>query len=332
MSNTTITVSLSIHSNLKLCIFVYLKLKDMFGKKKSTPQIDQEQLELIKKAQKRIAQKKRLYAHFVLFLIGAVFLLALNLVFKFGEEQRYLDLDWSVIAVLIWLFFLAYHFISVFLVNKFINKEWEEKQLAKLVEKQKQAIEKIKSKNDIQIPSEKEIAQIEHTSKKTDTISNLTMIVAAGEKNEIGKNNDLIWHLKDDLKRFKALTSGHHIIMGRKTFESFPKPLPNRTHIVITRQNNYKVPEGVIVVNSLEEAFKFIKNDHQPFIIGGGEIYKQALPYAEKIELTRVHETFDADTYFPVIDTNNWREIKNVFHTTDADHEHEFSFLTFERI
>jgi dihydrofolate reductase len=304
----------------------------MFGKKKTTPQIDQEQLELIKKAQNRISQKKRLYAHFVLFLIGAVFLLALNLIFKFGEDQFYLGLNWSVIAVLIWFFFLAYHFISVFLVNKFINKDWEEKQLAKLVEKQKQAIERLKTTNDIKIPSQKEIKQIETASKKIDTVSNLTMIVAAGEKNEIGKNNDLIWHLKDDLKRFKSLTSGHHIIMGRKTFESFPKPLPNRTHIVITRQNNYIVPQGVIVVNSLEDAFKFIKNDNQPFIIGGGEIYKQALPFAEKIELTRVHETFDADTFFPVIDANNWREIKNVFHTTDDEHEHEFSFLTFERI
>ena len=304
----------------------------MFGKKKTSPQIDQEQLELIKKAQKRIAQKKRLYAHFVLFLVGAAFLLALNLVFKFGEDQRYLDLDWSVIVVLIWFFFLAYHFISVFIVNKFINKDWEAKQLAKLVEKQKQAIEEIKTKNNIQIPTPKEIETLENTSKKIDTISNLTIIVAAGEKNEIGKNNDLIWHLKDDLKRFKALTSGHHIIMGRKTFESFPKPLPNRTHIVITRQKNYIVPEGVVVVNSLEEAFKFIKNDNQPFIIGGGEIYKQALPYAEKIELTRVHDTFDADTFFPVIDADNWREIKNVFHTTDDNHEHEFSFLTFERI
>jgi dihydrofolate reductase len=304
----------------------------MFGKKKTSPQIDQEQLELIKKAQQRISQKKRLYTHFVLFLVGAAFLLALNLVFKFGEDQRYLDLDWSVIVVLIWFFFLAYHFISVFIVNKFINKDWEAKQLAKLVEKQKQAIEKIKTKNNLQIPTPKEIETLENTSKKIDTISNLTIIVAAGEKNEIGKNNDLIWHLKDDLKRFKALTSGHHIIMGRKTFESFPKPLPNRTHIVITRQKNYTVPEGVVVVNSLEEAFKFIKNDNQPFIIGGGEIYKQALPYAEKIELTRVHDTFDADTFFPVIDADNWREVKNVFHTTDDNHEHEFSFLTFERI
>ncbi|PIB33924.1 diacylglycerol kinase [Gaetbulibacter sp. 5U11] len=157
------------------------------------------------------------------------------------------------------------------------------------------------------------------------------MIVAAGENNEIGKNNDLIWHLRDDLKRFKALTSGHHIIMGRKTFESFPKPLPNRTHIVISRQLDYQVPEGVLVVNNLEDAVALAKNDAQPFIIGGGEIYKLAMPYASKIELTRVHSNFDADTYFPKIDMTQWKETANTFHKKDENHEFEFSFLTFER-
>ena len=108
----------------------------------------------------------------------------------------------------------------------------------------------------------------------------------------IGKDNELIWHLKNDLKRFKELTSGHCIIMGRKTFESFPKPLPNRTHIVITRQQNYNVPEGVIVVNSLEAAIEQAKDDENPFIIGGGEIYKQSLAVVDTIEFTRVHHTF----------------------------------------
>ena len=113
--------------------------------------------------------------------------------------------------------------------------------------------------------------------KTTNLHTNLTLIVAVSENDVIGKDNDLIWRLKNDLKRFKALTSGHCIIMGRKTFESFPKPLPNRTHIVITRQKDYKVPEGVIVVNSLEAAIEQTKNDSNPFVIGGGEIYKQAL-------------------------------------------------------
>ena len=100
----------------------------------------------------------------------------------------------------------------------------------------------------------------------------ITMIAAAGEGNELGKDNDLVWHLPDDFKRFKSLTTGHHIIMGRKTFESFPKLLPNRTHIVISRNPDYKA-EGAIVVSSLEAALAQCGDDEQPFIIGGGQIY-----------------------------------------------------------
>ena len=159
----------------------------------------------------------------------------------------------------------------------------------------------------------------------------LTIIVAAAENNAIGRGNQLIWLLSDDLKRFKALTSGHHIIMGRKTFESFPKPLPNRTHIVITRQKDYKAPDGVILVHSLEDAIDAAKSDTQPFIIGGGQIYKQAMALADKIELTRVHETFEADAFFPEIDTSIWKETSNIFNAKDAEHEHEFSFITYER-
>jgi dihydrofolate reductase len=125
----------------------------------------------------------------------------------------------------------------------------------------------------------------------------ITIIAAAGENNELGKNNDLVWHLPDDFKRFKQITTGHHIIMGRKTFESFPKPLPNRTHIVITRNKNYK-KDGAVVIHSMEEALKIVKNDDQPFIIGGGEIYKIGMEYADKIELTKVHGKFEADTFF----------------------------------
>ncbi|MBT8253650.1 MAG: dihydrofolate reductase [Bacteroidia bacterium] len=162
--------------------------------------------------------------------------------------------------------------------------------------------------------------------------SQLTIIVAAGENNEIGKDNKLIWHLKDDLKRFKKLTSDHHIIMGRKTFESFPKPLPNRTHIVITRQGDYAVPQGVLVVNSLEEALEAAGNDSQPFVIGGGEIYRQAITLADKIELTRVHSQFEnADTFFPKIDTSVWKEINCKMHDQDAEHDHAFSFITYVR-
>lgn len=158
----------------------------------------------------------------------------------------------------------------------------------------------------------------------------LTLIAAAGENNALGKNNDLVWHLPDDFKRFKKMTSGHHIIMGRKTFESFPQSLPNRTHVVITRRDNYK-KEGVIVVHSLERALEFTKEDPQPFIIGGGEIYKMAIDVADKIELTRVHGTFEADTYFPEIDEDQWKLVSEEYHDKDAKHEFAFTYLTYER-
>lgn len=158
----------------------------------------------------------------------------------------------------------------------------------------------------------------------------ITMIAAAAENNALGKDNDLVWHLPDDFKRFKRLTSGHHIIMGRKTFESFPKLLPDRTHVIITRKDDY-APDGTIVVNSLEEALRVSKLDDQPFIIGGGEIYKLGMDVAERIELTRVHAEFDADTYFPEIDEEKWKVVKEQFHDKDEKHEHSFTYLTLER-
>ena len=167
--------------------------------------------------------------------------------------------------------------------------------------------------------------------KTTNHPSNLTLIVAVSENDVIGKDNDLIWHLKNDLKRFKALTSGHCIIMGRKTFESFPKPLPNRTHIVITRQQDYKAAEGVIVVNSLETAIEAANQDENPFIIGGGEIYKQALEVVDTIEFTRVHHNFEGDTFFPVIQETIWKETNRVDHKKDDLHKFDFSFITYKR-
>ncbi|WP_353779112.1 dihydrofolate reductase [Winogradskyella sp. 3972H.M.0a.05] len=307
----------------------------MFGKKKHVPQIDKEQLELIQNAQKRIKQKKRLYVHFVIFLIGAVFLLIAQTVLGIGEDTKIFGIEWFVYAIMAWLFLFVYHLFNVFVTHKFMGKAWEEQQLDKLVAQQKQRIEKLKSKVEKEhlIPEatvevEPETPQLSKEKKR----SELTIIVAAGENNAIGKDNQLIWHLSDDLKRFKQLTSGHHIIMGRKTFESFPKPLPNRTHIVITHQDHYKAPDGVIVVNSLEDALDAAKKDNQPFIIGGGQIYKLALPLADKIELTRVHHSFEgADTFFPDIDTSVWKEINNTFHKKDDKHDYEFSFLTYVR-
>ena len=162
--------------------------------------------------------------------------------------------------------------------------------------------------------------------------SELTLIVAAGENDAIGKDNQLIWHLSDDLKRFKALTNGHHIIMGRKTFESFPKPLPNRTHVIITRQKDYNVPEGCIVVSSLKKAIEICPENEENFIIGGGQIYKQSIGDVDKVELTRVHTTIDADTFFPEIDLKDWRLIAEEFHPKDEKHQYDFTYLTYVKV
>jgi len=301
----------------------------MFGTKKNNPQIDKEQLELIKNAQKRIKQKKRLYIHFVFFLIGSIFFILLNLVLGFGKDIKVFDTNWFVFAILIWLFLFTYHTFNVFITHKFMGKEWEEAQLEKLVAKQKQRIEELKKS--LQDTIQPNTASETDDKKKTELTSCLTIIVAAAENDAIGKNNQLIWHLSDDLKRFKSLTNGHHIIMGRKTFESFPKPLPNRIHVVITRQQNYQVPNGVIVVNTLEEALNISKHDMQPFIIGGGEIYNQALKIANKIELTRVHNSFEADTFFPKINPENWEETNNIYHEKDDNNEFAYSFVTYLR-
>ncbi len=161
----------------------------------------------------------------------------------------------------------------------------------------------------------------------------IVMIAAAGEDNSLGKDNDLLWHLPDDFKRFKKLTSGHKIIMGRKTFESFPKPLPNRMHIIITRDKNYKVPfKDCIVVHSLEDAITLVKNDALSFIIGGGEIYKQGEKFSNRIELTRVHAAFeDADTFFLDIDPIIWKLDTEEYHPKDERHQYAFTYCTYSR-
>lgn len=163
------------------------------------------------------------------------------------------------------------------------------------------------------------------------------MIAAAGQNNELGKDNDLIWHLPDDFKRFKKLTTGHYIIMGRKTYESFPKPLPKRVHIIVTRNEAYvpKVPkdriQDVMVVHSIDAALLKTSTDPQPFIIGGGEIYELGMEVADKIELTRVHGEFDADTFFPDIDKNRWTKVFEEYHKKDEKHAIAFTYETWMR-
>ncbi|HEX9979547.1 MAG TPA: dihydrofolate reductase [Flavobacterium sp.] len=156
------------------------------------------------------------------------------------------------------------------------------------------------------------------------------LIAAAGENSSLGKNNSLPWHLPDDFKRFKQLTTGHYIIMGRKTFESFPKPLPNRTHVVITRNKDYN-REGCIVATSLEEAFRLSPQDEDVFVIGGGEIFNLAMPYADKIELTRIHASFEADAFFPETDAAGWELSFSEFHPADEKHQFAFTFESYIR-
>lgn len=156
----------------------------------------------------------------------------------------------------------------------------------------------------------------------------IILIAAVAENNALGKNNDLLWHLPKDFKHFKDITTGHHIIMGRKTFESFPKPLPNRTHVIITRQKNYHY-DGCIVVENIEKALAVCPKNETIYIIGGGEIYKQSIAIADQLEITRVHHSFEADVYFPEIDLNIWELKTAVFHPKDEKHLYDFSFQTY---
>jgi dihydrofolate reductase len=159
----------------------------------------------------------------------------------------------------------------------------------------------------------------------------ITIIAAVAQNNAIGKNNDLLWHLPNDFKRFKEITTDHFILMGRKTFESFPKPLPNRTHIVISRQENYN-PVGCTVVSNLEKALEICPINQEIFIIGGGQIYKQAIEIADKLDITKVHHTFDATVFFPEIDPTIWKLNKVVFNAKDDKHLYDYSFLEYIKI
>jgi dihydrofolate reductase len=158
----------------------------------------------------------------------------------------------------------------------------------------------------------------------------IIMIAAASENNALGKNNKMIWNLPNDFKRFKNLTSGHHIIMGRKTFKSLDKPLPNRTHIVITRQKNY-APEGCIVVNSMEDAIKICPKNENSYIIGGGEIYNLGMSFSDKIELTLVHHSFEADAFFPTINLEDWEITNSEFQSKDEKHLFDYTYQTYNR-
>lgn len=161
----------------------------------------------------------------------------------------------------------------------------------------------------------------------------LSLIAALATNNVIGRDNQVPWHLSTDLKRFKSLTMGHHLIMGRKTYESVGRPLPGRTNVVITRRTDYAA-EGVVVVNTLEEAIRIAADagESEAFIAGGAEIYTQAIHRADRMYLTRVHADVEGDTVFPDFDdVSEWRLIDSEHCEADEKNEYPFSFLTYER-
>ncbi len=158
--------------------------------------------------------------------------------------------------------------------------------------------------------------------------SELTIIAAASTNNVIGFDNKLIWNIPKDLKRFKELTQGHSVIMGRKTFESLSSPLPNRRNIVITRNKDYS-PQGIEVFSSIEDAIDVCREDLQPFIIGGGEIYSQTINLVDKIELTRVYKDYQGDAFFPDIPLDKFELASELVNYLDDDSNTKYSFLTY---
>ena len=298
----------------------------MLFKNKNSSNIDDEQIALIEYAQQRIKSKKRLFFHF--FLMAFVLLSAViaNLVFDLKKEYIFFELDWSYWLCITWLIVFFIHTFNVFITNRFMGKEWEKKQMKVLVNKQQVKIAEIKA----ELEKEARIIAESQLYSKKNPKSLVTLIAAASENNVIGKDNKLIWHLSDDLKHFKELTKGHFVIMGRKTFESMPKALPNRTNVVITRKLDYKA-ENAIVVNSLDQALKHAENDNQPFIIGGGEIYKLAIEDADRIELTRVHTSIEGDAFFPEINYNLWEEVSSEKRFKDDKNEYDYTFYRYDK-
>lgn len=162
----------------------------------------------------------------------------------------------------------------------------------------------------------------------------ISLIAAIGKSNELGKENKLLWHLPADMQHFRKTTSGHVVIMGRKTYESIGQPLPNRRNIVVTRQADYK-PEGMEVANSLEAALDSVRDETgwngEVFVIGGGELYKQAIGVADRLYITRVDDSIpEADTYFPKIGPE-WRETSSEAHEPDESNNHRYAFVTYEK-
>jgi dihydrofolate reductase len=162
------------------------------------------------------------------------------------------------------------------------------------------------------------------------TESRISLIAAVSENGVIGAQNRLPWHLPDDLRHFRAITTGHTVITGRKNCESIGKPLPNRRNIVITRQRGYQAP-GCEVAHSLAEALAMAADEPEVFVIGGAQLYAQALPLATRLYLTEVHATVAGDTHFPALERSEWQETGRERHGADERHAHAFSFVVLER-
>jgi len=156
-----------------------------------------------------------------------------------------------------------------------------------------------------------------------------TIVVAISENNAIGKDNQLLWYLPADLKHFKNITTGHTVIMGRKTFDSVGRPLPNRRNIIITRHVMHI--EGCELVSSIDAALALCADEEEVFIVGGAEIYRQSIDLTDRIYLTIVHQKFDADTFFPEIDYDEWMETEREDHQPDEKNKLAYSFITLEK-
>ena len=161
----------------------------------------------------------------------------------------------------------------------------------------------------------------------------LSIIVAKAKNNILGKNNELVWHLPEDLKHFKELTTGHTIIMGRKTYESLGKPLPNRKHIIFSQNPDFKVhEENVQVVHSLLEIQDLIEGKEEAFVIGGAMIYNFLMPYVKKMYVTEIKQEFDGDAFFPIIDSEEWKETSRTTGIKNEENNLDYDFVTYEKI
>lgn len=158
----------------------------------------------------------------------------------------------------------------------------------------------------------------------------ISMIAAMSENNVIGKDGEMPWHLPGDLKFFKQTTKGHSVVMGRKTFESIGRPLPNRRNIVLTRSEDFSA-EGIEVIHTFSEMDKLVKDEEEFFVIGGATIYEQLLPLADRLYITIIHETFEGDTFFPTIDDGQWKIVASKKGEVDEKNSLGHTFLTYER-